>query len=245
MADPDLARIVAAAAALDPQPRTPRWASLSSCVVDAVWSIGANYARITVPVTRRVFAACAGGDVDPRVEPNDLMTPDPVPLAGFVSRFPDVDSLMVVGNRQRTSTRGGITKAEAVLRYVSVLADAGVQTRQDGLAAMHDETWFEAINDGLCLVPGEGGDGVRRGYMWMLIGDEEGIKPDRMVLRWLAGQGVTVDAARAKTLLREAAAELTRRTAAPITPWMVDHAVWQAGQRLPPAQRPRRQKATA
>jgi hypothetical protein len=69
---------------------------------------------------------------------------------------------------------------------------------------------------------------VRRGYLWMLVGDDEAIKPDRMVLRWLTRQGQQVDAAKARAVIKEVAQELTLRLKRPVTPWMVDHAIWQA-----------------
>lgn len=75
-------------------------------------------------------------------------------------------------------------------------------------------------------VPGEGGFGVRRGYLWMLVGDEDTIKPDRMVLRWLARNGVDVDAATARTVLSELAAEITRVLGRRVTAWEIDHAIW-------------------
>ena len=88
--------LVDAVAALNPEPRGSRWASLSSCLVDAVWSIGVNYDAVTVPITRAVFTACTGDDTDPLVAPDDLTTPDPVQLDAFLTRFPDVDALLAV-----------------------------------------------------------------------------------------------------------------------------------------------------
>lgn len=88
--------LVDAVAALNPKPRGSRWASLSSCLVDAVWSIGVNYDAVTVPTTRAVFTACTGDDTDPLVAPDDLTTPDPVQLDAFLTRFPDVDALLAV-----------------------------------------------------------------------------------------------------------------------------------------------------
>ncbi|WP_433566807.1 hypothetical protein ACQP1O_17435 [Nocardia sp. CA-151230] len=39
---------------------------------------------------------------------------------------------------------------------------------------------------------------MRRGYRWMLVGNEDVIKPDRMVMRWLQvhGADLTPHAAR-------------------------------------------------
>ena len=170
--------------------------------------------------------------MDPRVPPDDVTTPDPVPLRAFAERFPDSKSLQSVANSQRTSTRGGITKADAVLRHAAVLTEAEVQTRQDAAALIADPARFEQVNTQLRRIPGEGSRGVRRGYLWMLLGDDDGVKPDRMVLRWLAAQGVDTGASEAGSLLREVAAELSSRSGTAVTPWMVDHAVWEAGRLL-------------
>lgn len=77
-------------------------------------------------------------------------------------------------------------------------------------------------------MPGEGGSGIRRGYLWMLIGDQQTVKPDRMVLRWLTRHGATVTADTARTLLVDIAGQLTATTGQQVTPWEVDHAIWRA-----------------
>jgi len=222
--------LVDAVAALNPKPRGSRWASLSSCLVDAVWSIGVNYDAVTVPITRAVFTACTGDDTDPLVAPDDLTMPDPVQLDAFLTRFPDVDALLAVSNRHRTSPRGGILKADAVLQHATVLLEAGVHTRLDALNVMNDDHRFTAVTEQLRRIPG---DGARLGYLWMLVGDDNGIKPDRMVLRWLAAHGTHVSAPEAGKVLRRIATELSDRSSTTITPWMVDHAVWNAARTLP------------
>lgn len=233
--------LVDAVAALEPKPRGRRWASLSSCVVDAVWSIGVRYNAVTVKVTRDVFAACVGDTADPLVAPDDLTTPDPVPLDTFLEHFPTVDTLLAVSNGNLTSPRGGIPKADAARRHATVLLDAGVRTRLDALEVLHDDTRFATVTEQLRRIPGEGAYGVRRGYLWMLAGDDDGIKPDRMVLRWLDAHGTHVTPAEAAPVLRDVAAELSTRSPTPVTPWMVDHAIWNAARALPRrSRRPRK-----
>src|SRR3954453_5333642 len=91
-------------AALGPRPREQRWASLSACVLDAVWSIGARYDAVVAPLVRRVLEDGATGP---------LLAPEPpaqdvYPLERFTDRFPDEEALLAVArNRQRTSTRNG------------------------------------------------------------------------------------------------------------------------------------------
>ncbi|MFC9786792.1 hypothetical protein [Rhodococcus sp. NPDC127528] len=62
----------------------------------------------------------------------------------------------------------------------------------------------------------------------VLIGDQQTVKPDRMVLRWLARHGATVTVDSARTLLEDIARELSASEGGPVTPWEVDHAVWRA-----------------
>ena len=45
-------RLVEAAKSLTIQPRQYRWTHLSLCVLEAVYSIDANYDRVTVPLVR-------------------------------------------------------------------------------------------------------------------------------------------------------------------------------------------------
>ncbi|MFC9872939.1 hypothetical protein [Nocardia salmonicida] len=223
-----LAPLVDAVAALNPQPRERQWVSLTFCVLDAVYSIGANYDHHVVPVVRRV-ATDFGVDTPSTTPAAAASMADPVPLSALISRYADPDALVVVTkNRQNTSTRGGIRKADAVLRYAEILDRYGVATLADGRAALSDDQRMEQIDRALRKVPGEGAAGVRRGYLWMLVGDQLRVKPDRMVLRWLARIGFHVDVDGARSLLDQVAESLTDRLDRVVSPWEVDHAIWRA-----------------
>ncbi|KZF06324.1 MULTISPECIES: hypothetical protein [unclassified Rhodococcus (in: high G+C Gram-positive bacteria)] len=226
-----LDRLTAAVLALNPRPRERRWVSLSFAIVDAVWSIGATYATTVVPLVSRVAADF--GVSQPSVPNSEPPIPDPVSLGAFHARF-DVDSLTARTNRQRTSARGGTSKAHAVLDHVEIFRAAGIDTLDQARAIMSDGPAFDRLDTALQAVPGEGGHGVRRGYLWMLIGDDDRIKPDRMVLRWLRSQGVAASPVTATAIVREIVARINdipgeRRT----TAWEVDHVLWQAGRALP------------
>ena len=218
-----VATVAERVAALGPRPRLQRWASLSACVLDAVWSIGARYDGVVVPLVHRVLDEGAAGP---------LLAPAPAadvhPVSRLLTRFPDEESLIAVArNRQRTSTRGGITKAQAVLGYARVLLDNGIDDLDGVNRAMASPSLLASIDNGLRRVRGEGKYGIRRSYFWMLCGDDERIKPDRMVLRWLAPHGVR-DPEAAQQLLIDVAEVLSQAGAAKVTPWEVDHAIWLA-----------------
>ncbi|MCZ4077026.1 hypothetical protein O1W68_03640 [Rhodococcus sp. H36-A4] len=226
-------RLTTAVVALDPKPRERRWVSLSFAITDAVWSIGAGYASTVVPLVYRV--ALQFDVTEPSVAASTPSSEDPVPLRMFADRF-DVASLLESANKQRTSTgAGGILKAKAVLEHVEIFRAEGIETLDDARQLLEDKSRFERVDSALRSVAGEGSHGVRRGYLWMLIGDDHRIKPDRMVLRWFRRQGVDIAVCDAAALVHELVARINRipGRAAPTTAWELDHAMWNAGrQRL-------------
>jgi hypothetical protein len=223
-----LQRLGAAVLALSPTPRARRWVSLSFCILDAVWSIGALYDEVVVPLVRS-FAGEFGVDA-PTIPASEPPPADPIPLAELTDF--DAESLAQKTNRQRTSTRGGILKADAVLRHVHVFRAHGVDTLADATTLLEGDDRFREVDQALRVIPGEGSDMVRRGYLWMLIGNDDLIKPDRMVLRWLRHQGVNVSADEARELIAALAPILSERCSRRVTPWEIDHALWKAGKSL-------------
>ena len=179
--------MVTAAAGLDLQVRSRRWTSLSYCVLDAVWSISNRYDKIVVPLVRRV--AEANHDRSPVADAGTDLPADPLPLPTLLTRYPTADALRVVTNAQRTSTKNGIPKTEAALQYAGVLVEHGVTDLAAAVHLMTDLERWEAVDHALARIRGDGNGGVRRSYLWMLAGSDDLIKPDRMVLRWLAHNG--------------------------------------------------------
>jgi hypothetical protein len=205
-----------------------RWLHLSLCVLDAVFSINARYGGV-VRVCER-YAESAGLDVVvlPHREAHRVIgTNAEQRLGTFVAdvRSAGVDAFAaaVLGNRARTSTRKGILKADAALQYAEALLAHGVHELADVGALLAEPDRLEAAERDLRKVRGNGLSDVRLGYLWMVAGDDEHIKPDRMVLRWLARHlGRAVDPAEARDLIAAAARRVDR------TPWELDHAVWRA-----------------
>lgn len=127
------------------------------------------------------------------------------------------------GNRQRTSSRSGILKAEAVLRFARALEDAGIDDFEDMTDARLVTTEARVRE-----IPGQG-SGISFDYFRMLAGDDSLIKPDRMVQRYIAkaiGSGqVTPDLAR--SLLKEVIPILNGHGYV-WSPRVLDYAIWDA-----------------
>ncbi|WP_442007515.1 hypothetical protein [Mycobacterium sp. 2YAF39] len=218
-------KLVDAVVALDPQPRKQRWVGLSLCIVDAVWSIGAHYDNVVVPLVRSL--AKEFGVEQPTIPMSEPIGTDPLPLTRLVDL--SADELIRLTNWQNTSTRGGIRKADAVLRHIDVFRAHGVIGLADAIALFDDEERFTIVNADLRTIPGEGAHAVRRNYLWMLIGQDDLIKPDRMVLRWFKHQGVVVDPIGARELIAALVPAVSDRLKRPITAWEIDHTLWNAG----------------
>lgn len=225
-----LAKLTDAVVALGPQPRQRRWTSLSFCIVDAVWSIGVHYDNVVVPVVREKFAAKLGV-TQPAIPASEPLPTDPLPLSKL--EVLTVDSLTGMTNRQRTSTRGGILKADAVLRHIAVFREHHVDTTQDALALFSNSELFDKVDKTLRSIPGEGGYGIRRNYLWMLIGQDDLIKPDRMVLRWLERHEVKTDPASARDIIAALVPAVSQKLERPVTAWEIDHVLWLAGRKKP------------
>ncbi|AXX30381.1 hypothetical protein KCV87_05035 [Actinosynnema pretiosum subsp. pretiosum] len=226
MVDDEISVLEAATAGLTVEPRGKRWTHLPLCVLDAVFSINLRY-RGVVRVCE-AYATHAGlpDPLLPADRAHEVVGTDrerPVETLVEIGRAAGADDLarLVLRNRGRTSTRGGVRKAEAALRYAETLAAEGVHRFADVSALLADPVRLAQVETKLQLVPGHGA-GVRLSYLWMLTGAENRVKPDRMVLRWLARHLDRVVGATEATALLVALGERTGHSA-----WELDHAVWQ------------------
>lgn len=233
--------VLTAAHKLGPLPaRGDRWVHLSLCVLDAVFSIGARYSTTARTVHTYAAHACLAHVLEPApavASGKFAVTEEPVTAlrARIEEQGPEAFARDVVRNRQRTSPRGGVLKAEATLRYASILERHGVLRLADVTGLLVDDARLGAVEVDLARVPGHGAYGIRTGYLWMLAGSDDLIKPDRMVLGWLTGVlGRTPTAPEARTLLAQAASSLG------VTAWQLDHAVWIAGRSTAPRRPVRR-----
>lgn len=222
-------------------PRVTRWAHLPLCVLDAVYSIGAQYSG----TARTVRAYAAQEHLLHVVEPAHQVADgvfaayeQPVSHLRAVIEHDGPDTFAArVNNRQRTSPRGGVLKAEAARQYADILATHGVERLADVTVLLTQPKGLAAIERDLAKVPGHGWYGIRMGYLWMLAGDDLHVKPDRMVIGWL---GTVLDrkpdVLEASALVAEAAQKLG------VTPWELDHAIWNAQRQVNAERRSRRRE---
>lgn len=202
--------------------------SLPLCVIDAVFSIGVRYASVQNTVKR--FCAYAEiqefrdaekikhGNFPSETEQfliSDLLT------LSQKSSFEEMATI-VYQNKQRTSSRNGILKAEAVQHFAQVLSDHKIHSFQDLQAYTVRETLAHEIK----RIRGQG-TGISFDYFMMLAGNENGVKPDRMILRFIKeATGEEVNLTDAQQLIIKAA-ELLTQDFQRLTPRKLDYMIWQ------------------
>lgn len=193
------------------------YANLPLCIIDCVFSIGVRYEAVRNTIQRfcaytAVNTPYSGASAEYRV--SDLMR--------LYLDYPlDFIVTQVYRNKQRTSTRGGILKAEAVLRVAEVLSVLSVETLEDFEAVAGSEK-FEAA---FLQIPGQR-SGVSLRYFYMLTGSVNHIKPDRMILRFIQsaiGRSPKID--EAHRLILDCCHELVD-TYPDLNPRILDHQIW-------------------
>jgi hypothetical protein len=206
--------------------------SMALCVIDAVFSINANYQGVLNVVKRyRRYRRNQRGDAD---------SDGVIELLGTFEHLGGAEAWAdEVDNHWRTSTRSGILKAEAVLREAHKLADCNAWT----VAAFHDAALdgsLAAIEANWLTVTGQG-SGVSWGYVPILARPHArfgasaslveayadaviGVKPDRMIKRYVASAIGSTEAAipnrKAGALVKEAAKVMNCDV------YGLDHTIW-------------------
>ena len=100
----------------------------------------------------------------------------------FESYSSILDFAKDVLNLQRTSTKNGILKAEAVLEVLKVLDKHDIQDVNHFRNL--DSTKQEEVDKEILAVKGQG-SGIMLKYLYMLVGNDDVCKPDRMLHRFI------------------------------------------------------------
>lgn len=192
----------------------PEYHSTALAAIDAIWSINVRYAGV-VNVIARYSAARVEQGGDPQAD-------TPADLLAFIEGCGSADSFAAaVKNRQRTSSTGGILKAEAAEQAAALLIAHDVDTPRalrslDTDARQRLEEEWRAIR------------GQRYGTSWdyfLMLNGISGVKTDRQICRFVAeALGVReadVSPSRARALVVAASEQLG------IGARVLDFAIWE------------------
>jgi hypothetical protein len=152
-----------------------RYTSIALAVIDAIWSLGVRYQGV-VNVVRAYSEIRARSGADAAED-------TPADLADTIDALGGPDAFaQAVGNRQRTSARGGVLKAEAVLEAARMLDESGIARPAD-LSALSRED-LRRVRAAWTALHGQR-SGLSWNYFLMLLGIPE-VKADRMIRRFVA-----------------------------------------------------------
>ncbi|CAN5547428.1 heme peroxidase [soil metagenome] len=198
--------------------------SVPICFIDAVYSIGVRYSQVQKVVDRY----CSYFKLQ-KTRADRYILPSPEAqesTSDFLKKMQDLSVEKFISdifcNRQRTSTNGGILKAEAIYRFAEVLKSYSINYLQDVPAAIQNAD----LENDIKQIPGQR-SGISLRYFFMLSGSEAFIKPDRMIQRFLESLlQRPIRIAESQRLLSEAVEEL-KIDYSKMTPRLLDNLIWQ------------------
>lgn len=199
------------------------YSSLPLCVIDSVFSIGVRYEGVKNTIRK----VCDYFEIDSRARRKGTLPKpeDQISVSSFLELLSDQpsDALAekVYQNRQRTSVKNGILKAEAVTLFLKVLKDFGVESFQDVPRLINNNSFEFCIRH----IPGQR-SGISLKYFFMLAGSDDLIKPDRMIVRFLEqATGTRFKLDQCQTILSGVARELKQK-GVQVTPKLLDNMIW-------------------
>ena len=159
-------------------PNESFYKSLPLCIVDAVFSIGVKYR--SVEKAEKTFIEHFELEI-PRTYPVD----HEYTIHDFIihmDSFQSFEKAATLGfdNRQRTSSRNGILKAEACYRVAMVFKNRGINTLED----FRTYPTKSKLDADILKVKGQS-SGIMLKYLYMLAGNANEVKPDRHMVRFM------------------------------------------------------------
>ena len=160
------------------------YASLPLCVIDAVFSIGVRYESTRRTVKHWCQSQVPAWPTIVRI-PSTEMRRGSHTIRQFINMLKGKSFELIAqtafNNRQRTSTRNGILKAEAVYKFAMVLEKVGIDDFND----MVDQERTERAKS--CVIQIEGQKSwISFDYLQMLAGSDYHVKADRMLRGFVA-----------------------------------------------------------
>ncbi len=197
--------------------------SLPLCVIDAVYSIGIRYTTTRNVVINfcnelNITRLRNHGEPHPPID-------EQLCIQSLLNLYEEngVDEMTerYFDCRNRTSARNGILKSEAVFRFSRVLNDYGVNYFQNVPAVINNEAFENSIMD----IPGQK-SGLSLRYFYMLSGEDNFIKADRMITRFIdSAIGRVLNPDEATSCIMQTH-ELLLNDFPELTPRELDHEIW-------------------
>ena len=196
--------------------------SLPLCVIDSVYSIGVKYESVKNVISsfceyEKIQKHRVSRKTIPKIS-------EQYKVSDFLNKFNDYSNEKlakeIFRNSQRTSSRSGILKSQAVVEFLRILKRYEIDTFQDLMKSNND------FKNDILKIKGQK-SGISLQYFYMLAGSEELIKPDRMIIRFLeANLNRKVSFIESLEIIKSTCQELKTEYSIEITPRELDNAIW-------------------
>ena len=203
----------------DPNCRFPK--SLPICLIEAVFSIAANNTSsqntyLSYMRYYHIHSEEATGIILPEHTIDEFI--DHVESFRDIHEFTDA----VLKNHQRTSSKNGILKSEAVYEIAKVLQKYQINSLADFQGCSGER--YCNLEKEILNIKGQS-SGIMLKYLHMLAGSENTVKPDRMLMRFInsVNPEVTIDDAQA---LISDCVSLLKKDNQNVTPRLLDYLIW-------------------
>lgn len=196
--------------------------SLALCVMDSIWSIGIKYQTVVRVLDRYLEQRGFGGIRDAQKcadGPSEFL--EWVKSLNTHEKAADEVSLRLKNGNKTSSAHNAVLKSEAVIRACQILQSMNVESTFDLISSIDEvkPRW-------LYEVPGQR-SGISWRYLLMLSGSP-GVKPDRMVLRFLERIGVEASVISAEDFVNLIVQKINLPH---INATAVDHRIWSVERR--------------
>lgn len=200
------------------------YASLPLCAIDAVFSIGVRYTSTQNTIKRW----CERYQWQQFRDNSNVLSEHSID--NFLKIIEGREYTEIADNdfknRQLTSTTGGILKAEAVYKFAKILQKYEIQRLGDTYSTVYTEKATQVERE-IKEIAGQG-SGISFSYFLMLAGNDNLVKSDRMLMRFV-GEALGKEMLRAEEIqaLFTMACKELKSEYPNITPRLLDYKVWE------------------
>ena len=195
--------------------------SIVFCLIDSIFSIGVKYSC----VKKTVMNYCDNLKLE-RIHKQTENPSDEHTVDDYINYINKIESddygrETILDNRQKTSTRNGIYKAEAVYIAATVLKNRGIQRISD----IREYEDIKGLECEFKKIKGQG-SGISFSYFMMLAGDDNYMKIDRWLTRFVekaTGKKLDVECTYKEL---SAVYEALKIKYQRLTPRSFDYAIW-------------------
>ena len=203
--------------------------SLPQCVVDSIFSIGVRYSSTKNTVNN--FSNYFEIPVYRKRNSKYILKQEQLSINNTIkvlSNFTHEEtSKDIYKNFQRTSTKSGHLKSSVVFKFFKILKKFGINFYQD-LDKLNNGEVFESFKNDIISLRGQS-SGISFDYFLMLSGNNDFIKVDRMVRRFLVNNkiiGLNDKISDVKKCFKLLLNEINNKISVKLNSRELDHLIW-------------------